>query len=146
MCLTVCLSVSREEQDRGVPLCELWLLRVGVGAGSQGWAHGAQLGWAIQNLVRYTPQPNPSNKLAIVHILGLLSNLFTTLDVSHHEDDHEGSELRKLPVPQGPNPVGDVVIAVDPTPQPCGSVIVTPNSVGNIVIVPWDIMHLVLTL
>ncbi|XP_017527544.1 importin-13 isoform X1 [Manis javanica] len=49
--------------------------------------------------------PNPSNKLAIVHILGLLSNLFTTLDVSHHEDDHEGPELRKLPVPQGPNPV-----------------------------------------
>nr|XP_035963452.1 importin-13 isoform X3 [Halichoerus grypus] len=48
--------------------------------------------------------PNPSNKLAIVHILGLLSNLFTTLDVSHHEDDHEGPELRKLPVPQGPNP------------------------------------------
>ncbi|XP_015390857.1 importin-13 isoform X1 [Panthera pardus] len=49
--------------------------------------------------------PNPSNKLAIVHILGLLSNLFTTLDVSHHEDEHEGPELRKLPVPQGPNPV-----------------------------------------
>ncbi|XP_049473262.1 importin-13 isoform X3 [Panthera uncia] len=48
--------------------------------------------------------PNPSNKLAIVHILGLLSNLFTTLDVSHHEDEHEGPELRKLPVPQGPNP------------------------------------------
>lgn len=41
MCLTVCLSVSREEQDRGVPLRELWLLRVGVGAGSQGWAQGA---------------------------------------------------------------------------------------------------------
>ncbi|KAK2503544.1 hypothetical protein MC885_020976 [Smutsia gigantea] len=56
--------------------------------------------------------PNPSNKLAIVHILGLLSNLFTTLDVSHHEDDHEGPELRKLPVPQGPNPVGDVVVVV----------------------------------
>lgn len=91
-------------------------------------AKGPSLGWEIQNLVRFPPQPNPSNKLAIVHILGLLSNLFTTLDVSHHEDDHEGSELRKLPVPQGPNPVRDVVIAIDPTPQSCGNVIVTPNS------------------
>ncbi|XP_007468320.1 PREDICTED: importin-13 [Lipotes vexillifer] len=60
----------------------------------------------IQQLEKLAEEiPNPSNKLAIVHILGLLSNLFTTLDVSHHEDDHEGSELRKLPVPQGPNPV-----------------------------------------
>nr|KAF6505597.1 importin 13 [Rousettus aegyptiacus] len=59
----------------------------------------------IQQLEKLAEEiPNPSNKLAIVHILGLLSNLFTTLDVSHHEDDHEGSELRKLPVPQGPNP------------------------------------------
>uniref|UniRef100_A0AC11ARV6 Importin 13 n=1 Tax=Ovis aries TaxID=9940 RepID=A0AC11ARV6_SHEEP len=56
-------------------------------------------------LMKQIHKPNPSNKLAIVHILGLLSNLFTTLDVSHHEDDHEGPELRKLPVPQGPNPV-----------------------------------------
>ncbi|KAG3282978.1 importin-13 isoform X3 [Ictidomys tridecemlineatus] len=60
----------------------------------------------IQQLEKLAEEiPNPSNKLAIVHILGLLSNLFTTLDVSHHEDDHEGPELRKLPVPQGPNPV-----------------------------------------
>ncbi|XP_006153824.1 importin-13 [Tupaia chinensis] len=60
----------------------------------------------IQQLEKLAEEiPNPSNKLAIVHILGLLSNLFTTLDISHHEDDHEGSELRKLPVPQGPNPV-----------------------------------------
>ncbi|XP_077929390.1 importin-13 isoform X2 [Halichoerus grypus] len=59
----------------------------------------------IQQLEKLAEEiPNPSNKLAIVHILGLLSNLFTTLDVSHHEDDHEGPELRKLPVPQGPNP------------------------------------------
>uniref|UniRef100_A0A2K5V4Y4 Importin-13 n=1 Tax=Macaca fascicularis TaxID=9541 RepID=A0A2K5V4Y4_MACFA len=60
----------------------------------------------IQQLEKLAEEiPNPSNKLAIVHILGLLSNLFTTLDISHHEDDHEGPELRKLPVPQGPNPV-----------------------------------------
>ncbi|EQB77486.1 Importin-13 isoform 4-like protein [Camelus ferus] len=72
----------------------------------------------IQQLEKLAEEiPNPSNKLAIVHILGLLSNLFTTLDVSHHEDDHEGPELRKLPVPQGPNPVGDVVIAIAP-PSP----------------------------
>lgn len=50
-------------------------------------------------------QPNPSNKLAIIHILGLLSNLFTTLDISHHDDDHESNEVKKLPVQQGPNPV-----------------------------------------
>ncbi|XP_035107028.1 importin-13 isoform X7 [Callithrix jacchus] len=60
----------------------------------------------IQQLEKLAEEiPNPSNKLAIVHILGLLSNLFTTLDISHHDDDHEGPELRKLPVPQGPNPV-----------------------------------------
>ncbi|XP_038616088.1 importin-13 isoform X1 [Tachyglossus aculeatus] len=59
----------------------------------------------IQQLEKLAEEtPNPSNKLAIIHILGLLSNLFTTLDVSHHEDEHEGPELRKLPVPQGPNP------------------------------------------
>lgn len=68
--------------------------------------------------------------------MGLLSNLFTTLDVSHHEDDHEGSELRKLPVPQGPNPVGDIVIAIAPTPQSCGNVIVALDFMGSIVIVP----------
>uniref|UniRef100_A0A4X2LT94 Importin-13 n=1 Tax=Vombatus ursinus TaxID=29139 RepID=A0A4X2LT94_VOMUR len=56
-------------------------------------------------LMKQIHKPNPSNKLAIVHILGLLSNLFTTLDISHHEDEHEGPELRKLPIPQGPNPV-----------------------------------------
>ncbi|XP_051855873.1 importin-13 [Antechinus flavipes] len=60
----------------------------------------------IQQLEKLAEEmPNPSNKLAIVHILGLLSNLFTTLDISHHEDEHEGPELRKLPIPQGPNPV-----------------------------------------
>ncbi|XP_048395205.1 importin-13 isoform X4 [Stegostoma tigrinum] len=50
-------------------------------------------------------QPNPSNKLAIIHILGLLSNLFTTLDISHHDDEPEGTEAKKKPTLQGPNPV-----------------------------------------
>ncbi|XP_043856175.1 importin-13 [Dromiciops gliroides] len=60
----------------------------------------------IQQLEKLAEEmPNPSNKLAIVHILGLLSNLFTTLDISHHDDEHEGPEFRKLPIPQGPNPV-----------------------------------------
>ncbi|GAB1288815.1 Importin-13 [Apodemus speciosus] len=80
----------------------------------------------IQQLEKLAEEiPNPSNKLAIVHILGLLSNLFTTLDVSHHEDDHEGPELRKLPVPQGPNPIGPRALdmldenpATSPQPQP----------------------------
>uniref|UniRef100_A0A8C3T0D0 Importin-13 n=1 Tax=Chelydra serpentina TaxID=8475 RepID=A0A8C3T0D0_CHESE len=61
----------------------------------------------IQQLEKLADEtPNPSNKLAIIHILGLLSNLFTTLDISHHHDDHESTEVKKLPVPQGPNPVG----------------------------------------
>ncbi|XP_053549561.1 importin-13 isoform X2 [Bombina bombina] len=60
----------------------------------------------IQQLEKLADEtPNPSNKLAIIHILGLLSNLFTTLDISHHDDDHEAVEVKKLPVVQGPNPV-----------------------------------------
>ncbi|XP_063283755.1 importin-13 isoform X1 [Pelobates fuscus] len=60
----------------------------------------------IQQLEKLADEtPNPSNKLAIIHILGLLSNLFTTLDISHHDDDHEAAEVKKLPVVQGPNPV-----------------------------------------
>uniref|UniRef100_A0ACB8F4M0 Importin-13 n=1 Tax=Sphaerodactylus townsendi TaxID=933632 RepID=A0ACB8F4M0_9SAUR len=60
----------------------------------------------IQQLEKLAEEtPNPSNKLAIIHILGLLSNLFTTLDISHHDDDHESTEVKKLPVAQGPNPV-----------------------------------------
>ncbi|OCT82649.1 importin-13 isoform X1 [Xenopus laevis] len=59
----------------------------------------------IQQLEKLADEtPNPSNKVAIIHILGLLSNLFTTLDISHHDDDHE-AEVKKLPVVQGPNPV-----------------------------------------
>ncbi|XP_054068149.1 importin-13 isoform X3 [Rissa tridactyla] len=60
----------------------------------------------IQQLEKLADEtPNPSNKLAIIHILGLLSNLFTTLDISHHDDDHESTEVKKQPVQQGPNPV-----------------------------------------
>ncbi|XP_043941377.1 importin-13 [Protopterus annectens] len=49
--------------------------------------------------------PNSSNKMAIIHILGLLSNLFATLDISHHDDDLEGTEVKKQPLVPGPNPV-----------------------------------------
>uniref|UniRef100_A0A8C8MAJ1 Importin-13 n=1 Tax=Oncorhynchus tshawytscha TaxID=74940 RepID=A0A8C8MAJ1_ONCTS len=42
----------------------------------------------IQQLEKLADEtPNPSNKLAIIHILGLLSNLFTTLDISKQEDE-----------------------------------------------------------
>lgn len=77
----------------------------------------------LSNAVCVTPclyflrQPNPSNKLAIIHILGLLSNLFTTLDISHHDDDHESTEVKKLPVQQGPNPVSTAVVQCS-LPQP----------------------------
>lgn len=96
------------------------------------------------------PQPNPSNKLAIVHILGLLSNLFTTLDVSHHEDEHEGSELRKLPVPQGPNPVGDVIFAAPslpthiPVPVGCHCHLPSLWMVLSLFAKPHAVTHLVL--
>uniref|UniRef100_A0A4W5NW12 Importin-13 n=1 Tax=Hucho hucho TaxID=62062 RepID=A0A4W5NW12_9TELE len=63
----------------------------------------------IQQLEKLADEtPNPSNKLAIIHILGLLSNLFTTLDISKQED--ESGEGTAPPVktalpPPGPNPV-----------------------------------------
>ena len=53
-------------------------------------------------------QPNPSNKLAIIHILGLLSNLFTTLDISKQDDesgDGSAPPVKTTPPPPGPNPV-----------------------------------------
>ncbi|CAL8280814.1 unnamed protein product [Lota lota] len=34
-------------------------------------------------------QPSPSNKLSIIHILGLLSSLFTTLDINRHAQSLE---------------------------------------------------------
>uniref|UniRef100_A0A672TBQ0 Importin-13 n=1 Tax=Sinocyclocheilus grahami TaxID=75366 RepID=A0A672TBQ0_SINGR len=42
----------------------------------------------IQQLEKLAGEtPNPSNKLAIIHILGLLSNLFTTLDITKPEEE-----------------------------------------------------------
>uniref|UniRef100_A0A8C7GK95 Importin-13 n=1 Tax=Oncorhynchus kisutch TaxID=8019 RepID=A0A8C7GK95_ONCKI len=63
----------------------------------------------IQQLEKLADEtPNPSNKLAIIHILGLLSNLFTTLDISKQEDESgEGTAppVKTAPPPPGPNPV-----------------------------------------
>uniref|UniRef100_A0A667Y366 Importin 13 n=1 Tax=Myripristis murdjan TaxID=586833 RepID=A0A667Y366_9TELE len=63
----------------------------------------------IQQLEKLADEtPNPSNKLAIIHILGLLSNLFTTLDISKQDDESgEGSAppVKTTPPPPGPNPV-----------------------------------------
>ncbi|KAM9480508.1 importin-13 isoform 3-T3 [Salvelinus alpinus] len=59
-------------------------------------------------LIKQIHKPNPSNKLAIIHILGLLSNLFTTLDISKQEDESgEGTAppVKTAPPPPGPNPV-----------------------------------------
>ncbi|XP_062308333.1 importin-13-like [Osmerus eperlanus] len=63
----------------------------------------------IQQLEQLAEEtPNPSNKLAILHILGLLSNLFTTLDISKQDDQSgEGTTppIKTTPAPPGPNPV-----------------------------------------
>uniref|UniRef100_A0A6Q2XHQ4 Importin-13 n=1 Tax=Esox lucius TaxID=8010 RepID=A0A6Q2XHQ4_ESOLU len=63
----------------------------------------------IQQLEKLADEtPNPSNKLAIIHILGLLSNLFTTLDISKQEDESGESTappIKTAPPPPGPNPV-----------------------------------------
>uniref|UniRef100_W5MXA0 Importin-13 n=1 Tax=Lepisosteus oculatus TaxID=7918 RepID=W5MXA0_LEPOC len=61
----------------------------------------------IQQLEKLADEtPNPSNKLAIIHILGLLSNLFTTLDVTRQEEEGEGAPPVKTAPPEpGPNPV-----------------------------------------
>uniref|UniRef100_A0A8C7GKR0 Importin-13 n=1 Tax=Oncorhynchus kisutch TaxID=8019 RepID=A0A8C7GKR0_ONCKI len=68
----------------------------------------------IQQLEKLADEtPNPSNKLAIIHILGLLSNLFTTLDISKQEDESgEGTAppVKTAPPPPGPNPVRDITI------------------------------------
>uniref|UniRef100_A0A3Q2TWA6 Importin-13 n=1 Tax=Fundulus heteroclitus TaxID=8078 RepID=A0A3Q2TWA6_FUNHE len=63
----------------------------------------------IQQLEKLADEtPNPSNKLAIIHILGLLSNLFTTLDISKQDDesaDGSAPPVKATPPPPGPNPV-----------------------------------------
>ncbi|XP_019752676.1 importin-13 isoform X1 [Hippocampus comes] len=63
----------------------------------------------IQQLEKLAEEtPNPSNKLAIIHILGLLSNLFTTLDISKQDEESEdgsAAPVKTAPPPPGPNPV-----------------------------------------
>ncbi|KAA8589285.1 hypothetical protein FQN60_012650, partial [Etheostoma spectabile] len=63
----------------------------------------------IQQLEKLADEtPNPSNKLAIIHILGLLSNLFTTLDISKQDDESADSStppVKTAPPLPGPNPV-----------------------------------------
>lgn len=108
----VCLSSTLEhglkrECGAGNPSLALCLYSPGSSASQR---HDCDSSVVHVTLWVYFPwQPNPSNKLAIIHILGLLSNLFTTLDISHHDDDHESTEVKKLPVQQGPNPVSKVV-------------------------------------
>ncbi|KPP71304.1 importin-13-like [Scleropages formosus] len=62
----------------------------------------------IQQLEKLADEtPNPSNKVAIIHILGLLSNLFTTLDISKKEEQSEEGvpPVKTSPSQLGPNPV-----------------------------------------
>ncbi|TSN30182.1 Importin-13 [Bagarius yarrelli] len=58
-------------------------------------------------LIKQIHKPNPSNKLAIIHILGLLSNLFTTLDITKQEEESGESAppVKSTPPQTGPNPV-----------------------------------------
>uniref|UniRef100_A0A8C2FJ36 Importin 13 n=1 Tax=Cyprinus carpio TaxID=7962 RepID=A0A8C2FJ36_CYPCA len=62
----------------------------------------------IQQLEKLAEEtPNPSNKLAIIHILGLLSNLFTTLDITKQEEEsgENAPPIKSVPPQTGPNPV-----------------------------------------
>ncbi|XDV41239.1 hypothetical protein PO909_010136 [Leuciscus waleckii] len=62
----------------------------------------------IQQLEKLAEEtPNPSNKLAIIHILGLLSNLFTTLDITKQEEEsgENAPPIKSAPPQTGPNPV-----------------------------------------
>lgn len=52
-------------------------------------------------------QPNPTNKQSIVLILGMLSSLFTTLDVNRQADSFEGASGQAVSSSEGTqNPVG----------------------------------------
>uniref|UniRef100_A0A3Q1H1Q6 Importin-13 n=1 Tax=Acanthochromis polyacanthus TaxID=80966 RepID=A0A3Q1H1Q6_9TELE len=44
-------------------------------------------------------EPNPANKQSIIHILGMLSSLFTTLDINRQTDDLEGAASPRLTPP-----------------------------------------------
>ncbi|KAI4809464.1 hypothetical protein KUCAC02_018343 [Chaenocephalus aceratus] len=46
-------------------------------------------------------EPDPTNKQAIVHILGMLSSLFTTLDI-RHSDSSESASSQRPSAPQSP--------------------------------------------
>uniref|UniRef100_A0A3B4TUC5 Importin-13 n=1 Tax=Seriola dumerili TaxID=41447 RepID=A0A3B4TUC5_SERDU len=51
-------------------------------------------------------EPDPANKQSIVHILGMLSSLFTTLDINRQADGLEGAASPRLPASQSSqNPV-----------------------------------------
>ncbi|XP_070774312.1 importin-13-like [Enoplosus armatus] len=51
-------------------------------------------------------EPNPTNKQPIIHILGMLSSLFTTLDINRQADSSEGASSPRLTLSQGAqNPV-----------------------------------------
>uniref|UniRef100_A0A7N8XQA0 Importin-13 n=1 Tax=Mastacembelus armatus TaxID=205130 RepID=A0A7N8XQA0_9TELE len=51
-------------------------------------------------------EPNPTNKQSIIHILGLLSSLFTTLDINRQADGLEGAASPRLSSSQSThNPV-----------------------------------------
>ncbi|KAF7659035.1 hypothetical protein LDENG_00004140 [Lucifuga dentata] len=51
-------------------------------------------------------EPNPTNKLSIIHILGMLSSLFATLDINREADSPEGAANPRLaPSQTAHNPV-----------------------------------------
>ncbi|XP_056149799.1 importin-13-like [Lampris incognitus] len=51
-------------------------------------------------------EPNPANKLSIIHILGMLSSLFTTLDINRPADGLEAAAPARPTASQAPhNPV-----------------------------------------
>ncbi|XP_069366854.1 importin-13-like [Paralichthys olivaceus] len=47
-------------------------------------------------------EPDPTNKQSIVHILGMMSSLFTTLDINRQADDLEGTSSPRLTPSQNP--------------------------------------------
>uniref|UniRef100_A0A8C4WSP5 Importin-13 n=1 Tax=Eptatretus burgeri TaxID=7764 RepID=A0A8C4WSP5_EPTBU len=60
----------------------------------------------IQQLESLAEQPQtPANRLAIIHILGLLSNLFTTLNIGPNDTEQDGTGAMPKPPGQGPHPV-----------------------------------------
>ncbi|XP_033505912.1 importin-13-like [Epinephelus lanceolatus] len=51
-------------------------------------------------------EPDPANKQSMIHILGMLSSLFTTLDINRQADSLEGAPSPRLPPSQSTqNPV-----------------------------------------